>query len=195
MLRRASTFAALLIAAVTLSGCFVISTNVPAGTGPVSDPRLVGTWRGLEGKDGKEGDAFLHFQRPDDQTKPLRLVWAEDQKYVVYEFISRHVGQRDVFAARATGPADALKDTPNGYFLGFYEVQGDRATFHMLDAEKVGALIAKGKLKGSRPPGKYEMATLTGSPTELAAFLASPDAVAAQSDEPATLHRLTRAPQ
>ncbi len=82
-----------------------------------------------------------------------------------------------------------------GYFIGFYEVKGDRATFQLLDNEKVGDLIAKGKLQGTRKPGKYEMAMLTGSPAELAAFLGSPDAQAARTDEPATLRRLTRAPQ
>ncbi|NOT39781.1 MAG: hypothetical protein HOP13_04740, partial [Alphaproteobacteria bacterium] len=56
MLRR---IAALVVTAVALSGCFVVSTNVPAGSGPINDPRLEGTWRGIDTSDGKQGNAFL----------------------------------------------------------------------------------------------------------------------------------------
>lgn len=194
MLRRAATFAAVLIAALTLSGCFVVATNVPAGSGPINDPRLEGAWRGVETDSSNASDAFFHFQRYDEQ-KPLRLVWVEGKDLQIYDLITRHVGKRDVFAATLVGPAEQLAkmkpDEPRGYFIGFYEVTGDKVTFHLLDAKKVGALIAARKLKGVGPKGEYDSATLTGSSAELAAFLASPDAEAAQAKEPATLRRLT----
>lgn len=196
MLRRAVSFAAVLIAAVTLSGCFVASQNLPAGTGITGDLRLVGTWRGFDAKDNTDGDAFLHFLKP-DRDETLRLVWVEDRNYQLYEVRTVLIGKRNVFAAKLIGPAEAMKDdAPQGWLLGFYDYQSaDKLTFQLLDSEKVGELIAKGRLKGTRKPGKYEMATLTGSPAELSAFLASPDAQAARTDEPATLRRLTRAPQ
>ena len=126
-----------------------------------------------------------------DPNKPLRLVWVEDRSYQVYELTTMHIGAKDVFAAKLIGPQEAKdKDIPNGYFVGFYEVKGDSAVFHLLDAEKVGALIERGVVKGTKPPGKYDFATLTGSPTELARFLGSPEAAAALADEPARIHRL-----
>jgi hypothetical protein len=195
--RHALSLLAVAVAALVLSGCFVVSQNLPKGTGPVGDPRLVGAWRGLDSDDGKDADAFLHFLKP-DRDEPLKLVWVEDRNYQLYEVHTMVIGGKNVFAAKLVGPQEALKDgeMPVGYYLGFYEFIGtDKVTFALLDSEKIGDLIAKGRLKGTRSPGKYEMATLSGSPAELAAFLASPDAQAARMDEPATIRRLTRAPQ
>lgn len=191
MLRRLAAFVALFAAALALSGCFVISTNLPAGIGAAGDPRLVGTWRGVDADDGKDSDAFLHFQEP-NAGDPLRLVWVENKGYQIYELRTAVIGKRTVFAAKLLGPEEALKDVPPGWFIGFYEYEGaNKITFWLFDSKKVGDLIAKGRLKGTRKPGQWEMATLTGSPQELAAFLASPDAQAARIDEPAKLRRLT----
>jgi hypothetical protein len=194
MLRRLSALSLLVFAALALSGCFVVATNVPAGSGPINDERLEGTWRGLNAQDGKDSDAFLTFQRVDEK-RPLRLVWVEGKDLQIYDVITRRVGTRDVFAATLTGPAEQLAkmkpDEPRGYFIGFYEVNGDKATFHLLEAKKIGDLITKGKLKGVGPKGQYDSATLTGSPAELSAFLASPDGQAAQAAEPATLRRIS----
>lgn len=193
MLRRLASFASLIAAALTLTGCFVISQNLPAGVGNASDPRLVGTWRGIDTEDGRDSDAFLHFQA-DEPDKPIRLVWVEDKGYQLYELRTAVIGGKNIFAAKLLGPAEALKDDdmPIGWYIGFYTYEGaDRVTFWLFDSKKVGELIAKGRLKGTRKPGQWEMATLTGSPQELAAFLASPDAQAARVDEPAKLRRLT----
>ncbi len=194
MLRRFVALASLLVATLALSGCFVVATNVPAGTGPINDPRLQGTWRGVDANGGGDSNTFLTFQRIDEQ-KPLRLVWVEGNDLQIYDLITRRVGQRDVFAAMMTGPADQLAkmkpDEPRGYFLGFYEVSANKVAFHLLDSKKIGELIAKGKLKGTAPKGQYDMATLNGSPAELSAFLASPDARAAQAKEPAILRRIS----
>lgn len=195
--QRACSVLAATLAALVLSGCFVISQNLPTGTGPIADPRLVGAWRGLDADDGKDAEAFLHFLKP-DRDEPLELVWVEDRNYQLYEVHTMVIGAKNVFAAKLLGPPEALKDgdIPAGYYLGFYEfVSPDKMTFALLDSEKVGELIAKGRLKGARKPGKWEMATLTGSPAELTRFLASPEAQAARMSDPATIRRLTRAPE
>lgn len=198
MLSRAFSIVAAIAAALALSGCFVVSQNLPAGSGPVGDPRLVGAWRGLDSDDGKDADAFLHFLKVDRDDEPLKLVWVEDRNYQLYEVHTMVIAGRNVFAAKLLGPEEALREgeMPPGYFLGFYEFQSkDRLTFGLLDSEKIGELISKGRLKGTRKPGKWEMATLTGSPAELARFLASPEAQDARMTDPATLRRLTRAPE
>jgi hypothetical protein len=194
MLRRLAALSFVIAATLALSGCFVVATNVPQGTGPINDPRLEGTWRGVDANGGGDSNTFFAFQRVDEQ-KPLRLVWVEGKDLQIYDLITRRVGSRDVFAAMLTGPADQLAkmkpDEPRGYFLGFYEVSGNKVSFHLLDSKKIGELIAKGKLKGTAPKGQYDMATLTGSPAELAAFLASPDAQAATAKDPAVLRRIS----
>jgi hypothetical protein len=188
--RRACAVVAAIAAALVLSACFTVSKNAPTGTGPINDERLVGAWRGVDADDGKEADAFLHFQKPDDE-KPLRLVWVEDRSYQVYDVTTMVIGGKNVFAAKLLTPLEKTDEIPDGFYLGFYEFKSPgEARFWLLDAEKVGKLIESGKVKGVRPPGKYDMATLTGSPAELARFLASADAQAARIDEPAAIRRL-----
>lgn len=189
---RACSVVAAVFAAFVLSGCFVVSKNLPAGTGPINDDRLVGAWQGIDNDGGEPDDAYLHFQKPDED-KPLRLVWVEERNYQVYEVTTMRIGNKNVFAATILFPLEKTGDEsiPVGIYLGFYEVNanGNEIVFHLLDAEKVGALIQSGAVKGIKPPRKYDMATLTGSPTELARFLASPEADAARA-EPARLRRL-----
>jgi hypothetical protein len=188
--RRTCAVVAAIAAALVLSACFTVSKNAPTGTGPINDERLVGAWRGVDADDGKEADAFLHFQKPEDD-KPLRLVWVEDRSYQVYDVTTMVIGGKNVFAAKLLTPLEKTGEIPDGFYLGFYEFKSPgEARFWLLDAEKVGKLIDSGKVKGVKPPNKYDMATLTGSPAELARFLASADAQAARIDEPAAIRRL-----
>jgi hypothetical protein len=193
-IRHACAVFAAALAALVLSGCFVVSTNAPTGSGPINDERLVGAWRGFDADDQKDADAYLHFLRPDED-KPLRLVWVEGDKFQVYEVRTMMIGGRNVFAATIVEPKmEAEKDgVPFGYYLGFYEFKSQNdLVFHLLDAKKVGELIDKGVVRGTKPPRQYDMTTLTGSPSELARFLASPQALAARMEDPAHLRRLSR---
>ena len=54
----------------------------------------------------------------------------------------------------------------------------------MLDAEKVRPLIKSGKLKGNPGEKQYDIAELTGSPQEVAAFLGSKDGLASRVEGP-----------
>jgi hypothetical protein len=190
--RHALSLLAVTFAALVVSGCFVIAKNMPTGTGPAGDPRLIGAWRGFDADDGKDADAFLHFLKP-DRDDPLKLVWVEDRNYQLYEVRTMVIGGKNVFAAKLIGPAEALREgeIPAGFYLGFYEFKNEgEVKFWLLDAQKIAKLIESGKVKGQKPPGKYDIATLTGSPSELARFLASAEADAARIDEPAMIRRI-----
>lgn len=195
-LRQAATALALTLAALVLSGCFVISKNLPAGTGPEGDERLIGAWQGLDADSKKPADAFLHFQQQGPDL-PLRLIWVEGRTYQIYEVTTRKIGNAQVFAVQLTGPEEAMKEEmPKGYYLGFYEFKSpDEVVFHLLDAKKVGELIEKGAVAGVKPARQYDWAELTGSSAELARFLASPQALAARIDDPAYLRRIARTPK
>ena len=190
--RRACSVVAALAAALVLSACFTVSKNAPTGAGPINDERLVGAWQGVDADTGETAeDAFLHFQKPSDDA-PLRLVWVEDRSYQVYEVRTMKIGGKNVFAAKILTPFEKTDgEIPDGYFRGFYDFRGSDVVFQMLDADKIGKLIEKGVVKGIKPPRTYDMATLTGSPQELARFLASPDADAARVDEPARIRRIS----
>lgn len=176
-------------AALFLGGCFVTATNMPAGRGPINDEALVGDWQGLDADSGKAEAVFLHFQKP-DPAKPLRLVYVEGKDYTIYEMATTRVGNRSVFYATVLEPEEARKETKGGSFLGYYETTGTTATFWLLDAEKVSELIRQGKVRGTPGPAKYDIAKLTGSPAELATFLASADGWASRMEEPARLRRI-----
>jgi hypothetical protein len=176
-------------AALFLGGCFVTATNMPAGKGPVDDLALVGSWRGLDSDSGKETDVFIHIQRPTED-KPLRLVYVEGKDYVIYEMSTTRVGSRSVFYATVLAPEEAVSESKGGSYLGFYEVSGMNATFYLLDAEKVSELIRQGKVRGTPGPAKYDIANLTGSPAELATFLASAEGWASRMEDPARLRRI-----
>ena len=180
---------AVLATSLLLSGCFVTSKQMPAGTGPINDDAIVGDWRGIDPDTGQAEQVFIHIQKF-DPAKPLRIVFVEDKKYEIYELRTTQVGNRHVFSAKILEPAEAVKESHGGAFLGYYEVKGDQADFYLLDAGKVSALIRQGKARGI--PGKqtYDLAELTGSPAELAAFLGSDAGWNAKVDSPARLRRV-----
>jgi hypothetical protein len=142
----------------------------------------------VDSDNGNDSNVYIHFQKP-DPAKPLRVVWVEGKDFQVYEMTTMRIGNRDIFASR-TLISDEKEEMPKGYFLGFYEVKGNEASFWLLDAEKIGTLIAANKVRGVKGTGKYDMAQLTGSPAELSRFLASADAQAAAVTPPARLRRL-----
>lgn len=190
-IRHALSVAASLIAALILTGCFVVAKNAPTGSGPINDPRLVGTWQGLDNEGKEDPETFMHFLRKDEK-KPLQLVWVDDDSYRVIEFTTMRIGNKNVFAAKIEGPAEMLKDkdVPAGYYLGFYEVNGNEMSFNLLETDKVSALIDKGLVKGVKPSEKYGVLTLTGSSADIAKFMGSPEAASAVLDEPARLRRI-----
>jgi hypothetical protein len=193
MLSRALTIA---VTALSLTGCFVASTTVPQGQGPLADQRLVGVWEGLDNGDHNPttDNVRLTFQMT-SPSKPLQLTWTENNKTTYYDVVTQRFGAHMGFAAKLTGPAEAQKedDSKGGYYLGYYEYtpNGEGLIFYLLDKKKVEPLIASGKLKGA--PGKSEFAitVLDGSPADIGRFLASPEGYAARSEDPAQLRRLS----
>ena len=161
-----------------------------AGSGPINDDSIVGSWRGLDDDSRAEESVFIHIQKPSAE-KPLRVVFVEGKDLQIYEMHTTKVGSHNVFAAKATDEGDKAEDIGDGYLIGYYEIKGRDLFFYLLDADKVRGLIKAGKLKGNPGDGKFSLAQLTGSPTEVAAFLASQDGWLARVDEPARLRRLT----
>jgi hypothetical protein len=195
LLRRLHAAAVVLAATVLLTGCFVASKNLPDGRGPVADQRLVGAWEGIDdGDHNPTTDAVVLTFQMTSPTRPLQLTWSEDNKRLTYDVYTRQYGAHMGFAARLTGPAEAQKEdeTNGGYFLGYYEFtpSGEGLMFYLLDKKKVAPLIASGKLNGDPGKSEYAMSILNGSSSDIGRFLASPEAYAARSEDPAKLRRL-----
>jgi hypothetical protein len=194
MLSRTISLCLVIAATLTLTGCFVASTHVPAGSGPVADRRLVGSWQGID--DGNHNptsdDVVLTFQMTSN-TLPLQLTWNEGGKRIFYDVYTRKFGRHLGFAAKVTGPAEAQgeDETKGAYYLGYYEFTSSGGLiFYLVDKTKLSSLIASGKLKGSAGKSEYDIAILNGPAREVGRFLASAKGFAARSEDPAFLRRL-----
>lgn len=188
-IRRLCSIAAVFCAALVLSGCYVISTVAPATGG--FDERLFGAWTGLNEKGKVEPGHFLHFIKG-AEGKPARMVMISSDEISVYEVRTLAAGANRAFALKNI-MTDKGGEFPEGYLLGYYEIRGDRLAIRILDSDLVGALVDSGKVKGTKTTGQYFDVTLTGSPGEIAAFLASPEAFAATG--PKALPFARRLPQ
>lgn len=194
MLRRAVSLGLVIAATLALTGCFVASTHVPKGNGPVADRRLVGSWQGIDDGDHNPttDDVVLTF-RMTTKAKPLRLTWNEGNKRLFYDVYTQKFGAHTGFAARLTGPAEAQRqdETKGAYYLGYYEFTSSGGLmFYLLDKKKVSGLMASGKLKGNAGKTENAIVILNGPERELGRFLASPKGYAARSEDPAFLRRL-----
>jgi hypothetical protein len=195
MRRRAASLSLVIAATLTLTGCFVASTHIPKGTGPVADRRLVGSWQGIDDGDHNptSDDVVLTFQMT-TSTKPLRLTWNEGKKRRFYNVYTQKFGIHMGFAAKLTGPAEAQREdeTKGAHYLGYYEFtpSGEGLIFYLLDKKKLAGLIASGKLKGNAGKGEHAMAILNGPAREVGRFLTSAKGFAARSEGPAMLRRL-----
>jgi hypothetical protein len=195
MLRRTVSLGFVIAAMLSLTGCFVASINVPKGTGPVADRRLVGSWQGIDDGDHNptSDDVVLTF-RMTTNAKPLRLTWQEGKKRLSYDVYTQKFGRHMGFAAKLTGPAEAQKEdeTKGAFYLGYYEFTSSGGLMlYLLDKKKLSGLIASGKLKGSAGKGENDIAILNGSAREVGRFLASAKGFAARSEDPAFLRRLS----
>jgi hypothetical protein len=195
VLRRIASFALVIAATLTLTGCFVTSIHVPKGTGPVADRRLVGSWQGIDDGDHNptSDDVVLTF-RMTTNAKPLQLTWNEGNKRLTYDVYTQKFGRHMGFAARLTGPAEAQREdeTKGAFYLGYYEFTSSGGLmFYLLDKKKLSGLIASGTLKGSAGKGENDIAILNGSAREVGRFLASAKGFAARSEDPAFLRRLS----
>lgn len=172
MLRRAGAIVAVVAAAFVLSACFVVSTVPPKTTG--FDQRLIGFWEGLS--DGKPTGTILQFVEGTDKKEP-RMIAAHARGIAVYDLRTLKAGARGgAFAARVMMSDDPDDNIPDGYLLGLYEIRGNTLWISILNSADVGALVDAGKVKGVKTKGAFFDVTLTGTPEEIAAFLASPDA-------------------
>ena len=192
---RTVSLSLVILATFALAGCFVASTQVPKGTGPVADRRLVGSWQGIDDGDHNptRDDVVLTF-RMTTNAKPLRLTWNEGKKRRLYDVYTQKFGNHMGFAAKLTGPAEAQKEdeTKGAYYLGYYEFtpSGEGLIFYLLDKKKLAGLIASGKLKGNAGKGEHAIAILNGPAREVGRFLTSIKGFAARSEDPAMLRRL-----
>jgi hypothetical protein len=189
--QRLGPLAALAVAALTLSACFVTSVNRVDGTGVDADPALIGTWRGLD-EDGKiEKDVFLHVIAH-KTGEGLGLALIDKDSFMIMDGTTVQAGpHRYLNTTFKDMPGTSNEDRAlMGLHIVKYEVKGKALNLWLLDSIKVTDAVEDGKIKGKvEGTGMTKSVRLTASPEELNAFFSKPDASQFFQDKPASLVR------
>lgn len=189
LFHRVGAMAALTLAALTLSACFVTSVNRVDGSGADADPALIGTWRGLD-SDGKiEKDVFLHVIAH-KSGEGLGLALIDKDSFMILDATTVRAGPNRYLNA-------TFKDMPGmsdddravlGLHIIKYEVKGRIMSFRLMDSSEISDAIQSGKLKGTiEGSGMSKSVRLTATSEELTTFFSKPDAEKYFQDTAASL--------
>lgn len=189
ILNRVSGFVALVVAALTLSGCFVTSANRVDGTGVDADPALVGTWRGVD-EDGKiEKDVFLHVIAH-KTGEGLGLALIDKDSFMILDGTTVQAGPHRYLNAtlKEMAAVSAEDRALLGLHIVRYQVKGKSLKLWLLDAAKITDAVEDGMIKGQvEGSGMTKSVRLTASSEDLNAFFSRPDAAQYFQEKPASL--------
>lgn len=180
-----------------LASCFPPTTTHPVGTaaGIANDPALVGLWRGKMQND-EQRDVYFHFLPSGDGTITVVLVQGgaePDGDWSVASVTTTAVGGNHIMNARLTfnnGKADE-EDMGRNTIPLLYRFEGsNRLVLYLMDEDATKAAIRAHKIAGTVEPGQFGDATITASPRELDAFMASKKGTALFGERFATLTKM-----
>jgi hypothetical protein len=191
LVRRARALAAIMLAAVALSGCFVTSVNRVDGTGVDADPAMIGTWRGLD-DDGKvDKSVFLHVIAH-KTGEGLGLALIDKDSFMILDGTTVQAGpHRYLNATFKDMPGTSNEDRAlMGLHIIRYEVRAKKLSLWLLDTREVTEAVESGAIKGQiEGSGMSKSVRLTASSEELTAFFSKPDAAKYFSKTPVSLVR------
>ena len=168
---------------VGLCACPPVTSKTPVGTTvkAVRDPALSGVWRGKVA-DGDVLSTFT-FLPQDDGTYTVVLVSPPSAKdnggFGVFGVETVTLGRFHFINARElTDDHKAAKGAMADNTIPLlYRLEGDNTlVLYMMDETAVHDAIKAGKIKGTIEEGQFGDVTLTASPGELDAYMASPAA-------------------
>lgn len=183
--------------ALLLASCFPPTTTHPVGTtvGLANDPVLVGLWRGKMQND-EQRDVYFHFLPSADGTITVVMVQSgsePDGDWSAASITTATVGNNHIMNARLTfnnGKPDEDDMARNTMPL-LYRFEGpNRLVLYLMDEDATKAAIKAHKIAGTVEPGQFGDATITASPKELDAFMASKRGTALFGERFATLTKM-----
>ena len=168
---------------IGLCACPPVTSKTPVGTTvkAVRDQALAGVWRGKVA----DGDAasYFTFLPQDDGTYSVVLVTPPSAKdnggFGVFGAETVSLGRFHFINARElTDENKAAKGTMADNTIPIlYKREGDNTlVLYLVDEDAARNAIKAGKIKGTVEEGQFGDITLTASPGELDAFMASPAA-------------------
>lgn len=183
--------------ALWLASCFPPTTTHPVGTtaGLANDPALVGLWRGKMEND-EDRDVYFHFLPGTDGTITVVLVQGgtqPDGDWSVASVTTAAVGNNRIMNARLTFSGDKVdeEDMARNTMPMLYRFEGpNRLVLYLMDEDATKAAIQAHKIVGIVEPGQFGDATITASPKDLDAFMASKRGTALFGERFATLTKM-----
>ena len=184
-------------AMLLLTACFPPTTTHPVGIGAglVNDPALTGLWRGRMQND-EEREVYFHFLPATDGTITVVMVQAgtePDGDWTVAAITTATLGTNHFMNAQlqfSDGKADD-EDAARGTVPLLYRFEGaNKLVLYLMDEDATKAAIQAHQISGTVEQGQFGDATITASPKELDAFLASRKGVALFRERFATLTKM-----
>jgi hypothetical protein len=167
---------------IGLAACPPVTSKTPVGTTvkAVRDPALTGVWRGKVA----DGDtvSYFTFLPQDDGTYSVVLVTPPSAKdnggFGVFGAQTVTLGRFHFINARElTDDNKAAKGAMADNTIPLlYRLEGDTLVLYLMDEDATRNAIKTGKIKGTAEEGQFGDVTLTASPGDLDAYMASPAA-------------------
>jgi hypothetical protein len=184
-------------AALLLTACFPPTTTHPVGTTAtiVNDPALTGLWRGKSDQSTEDRGLYFHFLPADDNTITVVMVQGgtePDGDWMVASITTATLGGNHIMNAQLKfSDGKAEDDDRPGTIPLLYRFEGpNRLVLYLMDEDATKAAIQSHKIAGTVEQGQFGDATITASPKELDAFLATKKGAALFGERFATLTKM-----
>ncbi len=184
-------------AALLLAGCFPPTTTHPVGTTATiaNDPALTGLWRGKSDQSTDERGLYFHFLPAGDNTITVVMVQAgsePDGDWMVASITTATLGGNHIMNVQLKfSDGKAEDDDRPGTIPLLYRFEGpNRMVLYLMDEDATKAAIQAHKIAGTVEQGQFGDATITASPKDLDAFLATKKGAALFGERFATLTKM-----
>ena len=186
-----------LAAALLLAGCVTSKNPVGETVGFKPDPALTGVWTGRQ-ESKKDAPVFTVYLLPKKDGGMTALGIAlpgkkDEGGWDVIDIKVAMLGSNHFMSAREMMDDGVAKKDLSDYTLLLYRLRGDTLTICQLDTQKIGDVVASGKLAGKADKGdhknKWNEVLITADPSSLDAFMKTPQATALFSEKFLVLHR------
>jgi hypothetical protein len=180
-----------------LAACYPPATTHPVGTtvGLSNDPALTGLWRGKMQND-EQREVYFHFLPQEDGTINVVMVQRgpePDGDWSAASITTAMLGSNHFMNAQLqfSDGKPSEDDMPHNSVPLLYRFEGaNRMVLYLMDEDATKAAIQGHSIAGTVEPGQFGDATITATPKDLDAFMASRKGASLFGERFATLTKI-----